>query len=312
MAEKHSNTCRSDGCISPVLCKGLCSLHYQRLRLTGSLEGSAKPRRFIVKPCQGCGTEMSLSLSKKDQQYCSRSCASSSRHTHPLWKRLCSHCHREIPGRIDYRHPRNYCDRVCYQASRSLVAAEKESLHLIGHKVRRPRMQRESETNSEIRALRRIASNVKARTSTCRWCSEGFLRKRSYERYCSAACRDAVMVASKATQRAYARKYRQENPERRRADKAARKARIRGAGEVHNIDPIKVFERDGWRCHICGVNTPKRYRGTHKDCAPELEHIISIADGGSHTWGNVACSCRRCNGSKGASSYGQLGFDIAL
>ena len=44
-------------------------------------------------------------------------------------------------------------------------------------------------------------------------------------------------------------------------------------------------------------------RGTHKDRAPEVEHIVSLADGGHHTWNNVACACRRCNIKKGAGSH---------
>lgn len=44
--------------------------------------------------------------------------------------------------------------------------------------------------------------------------------------------------------------------------------------------------------------------------APELEHIIPIAMGGTHTWDNVACACRLCNQAKGARDFGQLGLRI--
>lgn len=80
------------------------------------------------------------------------------------------------------------------------------------------------------------------------------------------------------------------------------------------INPIKVFERDAWRCQMCGVKTPKKLRGSFKPNAPELDHRIPMALGGPHTWGNVQCSCRRCNMEKGASrALGQMQlFDIAL
>lgn len=96
----------------------------------------------------------------------------------------------------------------------------------------------------------------------------------------------------------------------RRVHKASRRAKTRGAG-AERIDPVKVFERDGWRCHVCRRKTPKRLRGSHDGCAPELDHIVTLADGGSHTWGNVACACRSCNQSKGARSFGQIGLPIA-
>lgn len=90
-----------------------------------------------------------------------------------------------------------------------------------------------------------------------------------------------------------------------KAGKAARRARTRGlVAEI--IDPIKVFERDGWRCGICGRKTHKGKRGSYHPRAPELDHIIALANGGTHTWRNVQCSCRECNGRKGATDYGQI------
>lgn len=73
------------------------------------------------------------------------------------------------------------------------------------------------------------------------------------------------------------------------------------------IDPIKVFDRDGWRCQMCGAKTPKQLRGTCDTRAPELDHRTPMAMGGDHTWGNVQCSCRACNLRKGATkAEGQL------
>jgi 5-methylcytosine-specific restriction endonuclease McrA len=84
------------------------------------------------------------------------------------------------------------------------------------------------------------------------------------------------------------------------------RARRAGVPRVYNIKPAWVFERDGWRCQLCGVRTPKRLRGTRDDRAPELDHIIPIAAGGGHLWENVQCSCRKCNIAKGAKPLGQL------
>lgn len=67
------------------------------------------------------------------------------------------------------------------------------------------------------------------------------------------------------------------------------------------IDRIKVFERDGWRCQICGETTAKEMIGTFSDDAPELDHRIPMAKGGGHTWENVQCAHRGCNNRKGAS-----------
>jgi hypothetical protein len=90
-----------------------------------------------------------------------------------------------------------------------------------------------------------------------------------------------------------------------RAAKARRRAVERGI-EAERFDPLDVLMRDGWRCHICGINTPKHLRGTYDDRAPELDHIVALAEGGKHTRLNTACSCRKCNGAKGARSLGQM------
>lgn len=96
-----------------------------------------------------------------------------------------------------------------------------------------------------------------------------------------------------------------------RRAKAAKRRALKRSTQVEHIDPIRVFERDGWRCHICKKKLKPEDRGTHKPTAPELDHIVTLADGGSHTWGNVACSCRACNMAKHSKSFGQIGLQIA-
>jgi 5-methylcytosine-specific restriction endonuclease McrA len=89
-----------------------------------------------------------------------------------------------------------------------------------------------------------------------------------------------------------------------RAGKAKRRAAARGS-DAERFDPFEIFDRDGWRCHLCGVKTVKAKRGTHHPLAPELDHIIPISKGGPHTRANTACSCRRCNHAKGCEIIGQ-------
>lgn len=72
------------------------------------------------------------------------------------------------------------------------------------------------------------------------------------------------------------------------------------------VNPRKVFERDGWRCQLCGKKLSPKRRGTCHSDAPELDHIITWNDGGEHSYRNTQCSCRKCNEIKGAASQGQL------
>jgi 5-methylcytosine-specific restriction endonuclease McrA len=77
--------------------------------------------------------------------------------------------------------------------------------------------------------------------------------------------------------------------------------------EYQYINRTKVFERDGWRCQMCGKATPKYRKGTRYPNAPELDHRTPLALGGPHTYANTQCACRACNAAKGATaSIGQL------
>ena len=63
-----------------------------------------------------------------------------------------------------------------------------------------------------------------------------------------------------------------------------------------------VFERDKWRCAMCGIKTIKQ---PYQHNSAELDHIVPLSKGGEHSYVNTQCSCRRCNGSKGAKARGQ-------
>lgn len=85
-----------------------------------------------------------------------------------------------------------------------------------------------------------------------------------------------------------------------RIGKSARRARIKGR-KYEMINPLEIFTKAGWKCRQCEAETPRRLRGTCDDRAPELDHIIPIACGGSHTKDNVQLLCRKCNQDKGAT-----------
>lgn len=79
--------------------------------------------------------------------------------------------------------------------------------------------------------------------------------------------------------------------------KTVRRRRQRAA-TVELVDPFVVFERDGWACQICGIETPRSKRGTYDADAPELDHVLALAAGSEHSYKNTQCACRRCNALK--------------
>lgn len=172
------------------------------------------------------------------------------------------------------------------------------------------------------------------RLFTCKKCGVEFRSKQHVAAYCSTDCMAAALKAlntkhperycakcgdlfkpARTNRRQRAAGYVQKHcsyecagqtAPTRAPNRKARKAALRSGGYWHPVNPITVFDRDGWRCHLCGRKTPKDLRGTTDDRAPELDHIVPLAAGGDHSYENAACACRRCNREKGARPLGQM------
>lgn len=87
-------------------------------------------------------------------------------------------------------------------------------------------------------------------------------------------------------------------------EEGVRRARMIGATIDGTVNVSKVFNRDKWRCYICGTKTQKK--DIMADNAAEVEHVVPLSKGGAHTYSNVRCSCRACNQSKHNMLVGQL------
>ncbi len=61
---------------------------------------------------------------------------------------------------------------------------------------------------------------------------------------------------------------------------------------------MEIFERDGWRCYICGVETPRGLMGTYRAYSPTQDHIMPRCLGGPHSYQNLRCACWPCNSNK--------------
>lgn len=107
------------------------------------------------------------------------------------------------------------------------------------------------------------------------------------DRYCSETCRQRA--------RRLIKRYSNSNI-----------LRLHAEANGKRFNPIDVLVRDGWRCQLCGKKLKPKHRGTYRDDAPELDHIIPLAQGGEHSKRNTQCACRKCNQKKGSTPRGQL------
>lgn len=100
------------------------------------------------------------------------------------------------------------------------------------------------------------------------------------------------------------KRWRRNNEEIHRAGAARRRARKLGAS-VGVFTSADVLAKWGIDCHICmelvDLDAPKNCRGEGWERGLHLEHVIALANGGSHTLDNVKPSHALCNLRKNAS-----------
>lgn len=261
-----------------------CCESHQRIHHRQSY---VRPNSFTY-VCLNCGKEYTTGYRDRDT-YCSRECADTHRE-----KRNCLYCGVEFMASV--QQDQRYCSEVCSRRG------NKGTIAPLGNKLQ------------------------------CPQCGNTFIRDHSLQAFCSAECRYQYTLDQMANDRIenhqeveyickecgsvfvpeFGNKHRAfcsdacRNRHGSRIGKVIRKARIRGAERIERFDPIEILCGDKWHCQLCGISTPKRLRGSIDDRAPELDHIVPLAMGGSHTRANTQCLCRKCNQKKGASMIGQL------
>ena len=62
---------------------------------------------------------------------------------------------------------------------------------------------------------------------------------------------------------------------------------------------MRVFERDGWACHICRGDIDRALAFPHRDSAT-VDHVIPLTAGGAHSYENCRAAHYRCNSRKGS------------
>lgn len=150
----------------------------------------------------------------------------------------------------------------------------------------------------------------------CIVCAEPFTPSRSDNTICSPACRIRRAHEQRRSRPDYAEWKRQENLRYRKAHpesmawndtkKAAyhrRRARKKMGDAGERIIPADVFERDGWRCGICGRTVNLDLAWPHPKSA-SLDHVVPLSKGGTHTLANVQCSHLDCNTAKHVNTGG--------
>jgi len=241
--------------------------------------------------CKNCGSVFHPTK-KEYNQYCSLEC--SRKHSE---LRICEYCGECFLGAV--QNQQRFCSEKCrrkdykHKHCKRIGLPEKQCPScgkMFSPQFNHQRLCGSANCRNNYYRLRYLETYV-SKLCVCKECGNEFktFYLNKHRDYCSNAC---------------LKKHGS------RVGKATRRARIHKASRIDYFDPLEIFKRDRWTCRLCGKTTPKELRGKTDDSSPELDHIIPLALGGSHTKSNVQCLCRKCNQMKGIKVFKQLEIQV--
>ena len=200
---------------------------------------------------------------------------------------VCQHCGKVVTRKLkpSRKDAGKYCSRECAFQVAGVLKVERKALRDIARNIRKLNKINATKLRNNLKRQAYIDSAKQCICKSCGISFEKFSHLGGPKKYCE-VCKEKISVEKE-------RKYR-------RVFKSKRRAKIRNT-KTENIDPFDIFDSFGWKCYLCGTSTPKARRGTYKENAPELDHIIPLSKGGTHTKDNLACCCRACNHKKSDS-----------
>lgn len=285
MATTHY-TCSVPECESAHYGKGLCNMHYQRMRKTGTTD--ARIKKIAYCKIDGCGRELVIPYGRG---MCGRHYSKWRIHGDALYAApllnvgecLIDGCEmaREVKGWCskhytrwdrygdpEHRFPWEVRDgkRVCSGCGIDKPLEEWTSAHCKECAAIKTREWR----------LKFPYEPVEHEEFVCFVCGNAYTADPRQWKCCSEACALADRGMSN---------------ERRRLRMLETRTEM--------FHKSEIFERDSWVCHLCSEPIARDEKFPHPRSA-SLDHVIPIALGGEHTRANTAASHLRCNISKGA------------
>ena len=260
-------------------------------------------RPIGITHCQKCGKQLTSRQRSTRQKYCSRECAGSplvknktaiclncgksfllrERRTTANGKYYGKFCSRECCFEYKKKHPKNvpkcrvYFNK-CLWCKKEWTSNNYAKFCCSQHNNIYRWNNNKEENLRKHRLYERKARNVKKRVKCCKECGKLFETYYSRKKFCSKGCAQ-ISARSKRFKR-----------------KQLMSKKVRGPFDY--ITWKHLLLRDGGKCQICGRRVKKKYQS--KDLlSPTVDHIIPLADGGTHTWDNVQLACSECNSKKG-------------
>lgn len=278
-------------------CGTECRAIVNRVRAAGKYQ----PRAVTVETCAQCGSQFESRMASR--LYCTKACgrrASAERQTKPCAKTgctrtakarslcsthynrtlsnrhkkqaiACARCGKVVHKEPSKRYPLRFCGDKCKDAYRS-EQARKRRTQIEPFKPQ-PLWHTAHRAYQKPKQARRVFVSTQ-----CLICGAMFL-----DLYGSKACGDEC-------QRKHHRAVAREHEHRRRARKVA--------AFVAPVYRQRIFERDNFTCQLCLQPMAMDKPAPHPQ-SPSIDHVIALANGGTHEPSNVQAAHWLCNAFKG-------------
>lgn len=295
----------------------------------------------VVLFCACCGKAFECCSSyAKARKYCSREC---SREHRGVQERTCVECGKTFKRTPNSRDKGKYCGRACYFAARNAGRQPWDrtgQIEGVWHRGGRwacapsKKPMREMMTNMRrfLAKVRRLYDSATRKMPSCETC--GGPCKTGGARFCSPKCCGENVVSvecykcgAQCERRGVGKKAmcdrckeaarKQELRRRRQMYGNSHRSRARHLGVKCSAFPRNaIFERDGWRCQLCGAGVLRKttYRkrdGKIHPRSPTVDCIVPMKRGGNYEPDNCQTACFVCNSRKGARLIGQMRLPLS-
>lgn len=180
--------------------------------------------------------------------------------------------------------------RLKCKACGSVIERDKKALSQGGVKCEHCEEVRKSEKDlldCRISLVRVLSAVAESRTpKQCPICGEVFYSQYSNTVYCSDKCR---------------RRHSNRRKRKRKGSSIRHRCKKYGVFYDPSVTSEKIFARDHYQCKICGlfcIIGDTSWNGYIGPYSPTVDHIVALANGGTHTWNNVQCAHAICNSKK--------------
>lgn len=223
---------------------------------------------FCDKPFQATAYEVKIGKGR----FCTKSCSNSSRYERITL--TCDHCGSEFQRMLAVYLRRSsdsvFCGRDCYAAAR---------------------------TGDGINRTCKVCGLTKSLSAY--WTSGSSGNGTIYYKSTCKECLKHIQQQERFLHPERGREYDRRSYEKHRESVIRRKMRVNdmrrawkhGALEVVEVNRESIFERDGLACYLCGNEFDR------SDL--QLDHVVPLSRGGSHTPDNIRVACKWCNSRKG-------------